>query len=66
MTVPLPSAQLFSDAELSQRRLSAAEQLDHHLAQRGAVDDSGPELRTMIEVNPDAMSIAMERDAEAR
>ncbi len=66
MTVPLPSAQLFTDAELAQRQLSAAEQLDHHLAWRGAVDHSGPELRTMIEVNPDAMSIAMERDAEAR
>ena len=66
MTVPLPSAQLFTDAELSQRQLSAAEQVDHHLARRGAVDHSGPELRTMIEVNPDAMSIAMERDAEAR
>ncbi len=66
MTVPLPSAELFSDAELAQRRLSAAEQVDHQLARRGAVDHSGPELRTLIELNTDAMSIAMERDAEAR
>ncbi len=64
--MPLPSAQLFTHAELAQRQLSAAEQVDHLLARRGAVDHSGPELRTLIEVNPDAMSIAMERDAEAR
>ena len=66
MTAPLPSAELFTDAELGLRHLSAAEQVDHHLARRGAVDQGGPELRTLIEVNPDAMAIAMESDAEAR
>ncbi|MEO8106492.1 MAG: amidase family protein, partial [Actinomycetes bacterium] len=66
MTVPLPSTQAFTDAELDHRELSAAEQVDHHLARRGAVDLAGPELRTMIEVNAEAMSIAMDRDAEAR
>jgi len=66
MTEPLPSAQRFTSAELPQRALSAAEQVDHLLGRRGEVDHRGPELNTLIEVNPEAMTIAMERDAEAR
>ncbi len=66
MTEPLPSAHLFTSAELPQKALSAAEQVDHLLSRRGEVDHRGPELNTMIELNPDAMAIAMERDAEVR
>ncbi len=66
MTKPLPSAPLFTSAELPERALSAAEQVDHLLGKRGEVDHRGPELNTMIELNPDAMETAMERDAEAR
>lgn len=64
--MPLPSVGLFNSAELPQRALSAAEQADHLLSRRGEVDHRGPELNTMIELNPDAMAIAMKRDAEAR
>jgi amidase len=66
MTEPLPSATLFTDAELPQRSLSSAEQVDHHVAHRGALDESGPRLGCLIELNPDAMAVAMERDAEVR
>jgi amidase len=66
MTVRLPSADLFTDAELPQRELSSAEQVDHLTTRRGALDGSGPELNSFIELNPDAMSVAMERDAEVR
>jgi amidase len=66
MTEPLPSAALFTDAELPQRSLSSAEQVDHLVALRGAVDESGPHLGCLIELNPDAMEIAMQRDAEVR
>ncbi len=66
MTEPLPSAQLFTSAELPQRTLSSAEQVDHQLGRRGEVDHRGPQLNTLIEPNPDAMAIAMDLDAEAR
>ncbi|MCZ3390096.1 MAG: amidase [Actinomycetia bacterium] len=66
MTEPLPSAHLFTSAELPQRALSAAEQVDHLLSRRGEVDHGGLELNTIIELNPEAMATAMERDAEAR
>ncbi|MCZ3385843.1 MAG: amidase [Actinomycetia bacterium] len=66
MTEPLPSAHLFTHEELSQRELSSAEQVDHLVARRGAVDSSGPGLNTLIELNPEAMTIAMELDAEVR
>lgn len=66
MTERLPSANLFSDTELPQRHLSSAEQVDHLTTRRGALDGNGPELNAFIELNPDAMSLAMERDAELR
>ena len=66
MTEPLPSAALFTDSELPQRTLSSAEQVDHLVAHRGAVDEGGPRLGCLIELNPDAMDIAMQRDAEVR
>ncbi len=66
MTKQLPSASLFSRAELPLRALSSAEQVDHCLVRAGAVDTSGPELNSFIELNPDAMSIATDLDAELR
>jgi amidase len=48
------------------RPLSAAEQVDHLTNRIGDVDVAGPTLRAVIEVNPDAMAIAVERDAERR
>ena len=46
--------------------LSSAERVDHLLNRIGEIDASGPELRSVIEVNPDAMAIAVELDAERR
>jgi amidase len=46
--------------------LSAAEQVDHLTNRIGAIDAAGPTLRAVIETNPDAMAIAIERDAERR
>lgn len=46
---------------LSSRTLTAA-----YLARIAAIDASGPTLRSVIERNPDALSIAAERDAERK
>jgi amidase len=46
---------------LTSRALTAA-----YLARIAAVDAAGPTLKSVIEVNPDALSIAAERDAERR
>ena len=46
---------------LTSRALTAA-----YLARIAAVDKAGPTLRSVIEVNPDALAIAAERDAERR
>jgi amidase len=46
---------------LTVRRLTEA-----HLARIDAIDRSGPALRSVIEINPDALSIADELDAELR
>ncbi|MDH4158984.1 MAG: amidase [Actinomycetota bacterium] len=48
------------------RPLSAAEQVDHLTNRIGDIDAAGPALRAVIETNPDAMAIAIERDAERR
>jgi amidase len=37
-----------------------------YLARIAAIDAAGPRLRSVIEVNPDAMAVARERDAERR
>ncbi|MFN9309173.1 amidase [Gemmatimonas sp.] len=37
-----------------------------YLARIAAIDAAGPRLRSVIEVNPDAMAMARERDAERR
>ena len=64
MATRLPSAELFTTAELPLRELSAAEQVDHQLERSGALDATDLPIRALIEINPDAMSIAMERDKE--
>ena len=46
---------------LTSRALTAA-----YLARIAAVDAAGPSLKSVIEVNPDALTIAAERDAERR
>ncbi|MCC6433313.1 MAG: amidase, partial [Gemmatimonadaceae bacterium] len=46
---------------LTSRTLTAA-----YLARIAAIDASGPTLRSVIERNPDALSIAAERDAERK
>ncbi|HVQ86867.1 MAG TPA: amidase [Actinomycetes bacterium] len=46
--------------------LSSAEQVDHLINRIGEIDAAGPQLRSVIEVNPDAMAIAVVRDAERR
>ena len=46
---------------LTSRALTAA-----YLARIAAVDRSGPTLNSVIETNPDALTIAAERDAERR
>ncbi|MFL6071273.1 MAG: amidase family protein, partial [Actinomycetes bacterium] len=66
MATRLPSAELFTAAELPLRDLSAAEQVDHQLERSGALDATDPASRALIELNPDAMSIAMERDTEVQ
>ena len=43
---------------------SAVAELRHYLKRIAAMDRSGPRLRSMLELNPDAMRIAGERDAE--
>ena len=51
-------------------RLSSAEEIDHLLNRIGEIDAPSGEqhqgLNSVIEVNPDAMTIAMARDAERR
>ncbi len=49
------------DGELTARRL-----VDFYLDRIAAIDHGGPELRSIIEVNPDARSIADALDAERR
>jgi len=44
--------------------LTAAELVDYYLARIEDIDRSGPELRSILEINPDARSIAEELDAE--
>lgn len=46
--------------------LTARELVDYYLERIDAVDRSGPELRSIIEINPDARSIADALDAERR
>src|SRR5690606_16454641 len=45
---------------------TAASLVDQYLARIEAIDENGPALRAIIEVNPEARAIAAERDREAR
>lgn len=57
-----------SVTQLQQRmeadELTAAELVNRHLARIQALNIQGPQLRAVIEVNPDAPAIASERDEE--
>ena len=46
--------------------LTAVGLVDYYLARIEAIDRSGPELRSIIEINPDARAIAEALDAERR
>lgn len=46
--------------------LTARELVDYYLERIDAIDRSGPELRSIIEINPEAQSIADALDAERR
>jgi amidase len=49
---------------LQRRTLSAVELTQSCLARIARLDRAGPALHAMIELNPDALTIARERDAE--
>ena len=49
-----------------QKLLTAERLTELYLARIEAIDRSGPALRSVIELNPDALSIARARDAEFR
>jgi amidase len=53
-------------AELAAGRLSALEVTQAYLKRIEALDDAGPQLGAVIEVNPDAETIARELDARLR
>ncbi|MFR9752461.1 amidase [Nocardia sp. 004] len=60
----------FTIAELQQAfergEWTAAALIEHYLRRVSEIDSSGPTLRSLIEVNPDAPAIAEELDAERR
>ena len=51
-------------AALDARRVSARELVDMYLARIDQIDRNGPRLNSILEVNPDAHTIANDRDAE--
>ena len=46
--------------------LSSAELVDHLVNRIGEIDSAGPELNSVLTVNPEAMAVAIERDGEHR
>src|SRR6201999_2828022 len=54
-------AQLHDD--LAKGRTTARAVTDHYIARIAAIDSSGPSLHSVLEVNPDAPSIATALDA---
>lgn len=66
--IPPHNTDFESVAQLQQRmaagELTAAELVTRQLARIQALNQQGPQLRAVIEVNPDAMAIANERDDE--
>jgi amidase len=74
-TASSPSSQAFDLEEttvadlqgrMSSGRMTSAAICAAYLERIGAIDTSGPTLRSVIEVNPDAIAIAEQRDAERR
>ena len=69
---PAPSFTLEeADIATLQRRMASGELSAHAIAQQyleriAAIDDAGPQLRSVIELNPEALAIADARDAERR
>ena len=53
-------------AAMERGELSARQLVDYYLERIARIDHSGPELRSIIEINPDARSIADALDAERR
>jgi amidase len=53
-------------AAMAQGHFSALQLVDAYLARILAIDRSGPQLRSIIELNPDARTIAMQRDLERK
>ncbi|MBA3850094.1 MAG: amidase [Opitutus sp.] len=53
-------------AEMAAGRLTAVALTEAYLARIDALDRAGPELNAIIELNPDARTVAAERDAERR
>jgi amidase len=52
--------------EMAAGRLTSAELVQIYLDRIAAIDQSGPTLRSVIEVNPDALRIAFQLDQERR
>lgn len=52
--------------EMAEGRLSARELTSKYLARIGALDSKGPALHSVLEVNPDALALAEELDAERK
>jgi amidase len=66
--VPFPELEEITVADLraalDARRVSAGELVDMYLARIDQIDRGGPRLNSVIEVNPDAHTIASDLDAE--
>ena len=66
--VPFPELEEITVAELraalDARRVSARELVEMYLARIDQIDRNGPRLNSILEVNPDAHTIASDRDAE--
>jgi amidase len=52
--------------KLQRRELTSVDLVDRYLARIGALDRSGPTLRSVLELDPDARSIAAKLDDERR
>jgi amidase len=53
-------------AEMAAGRLTAEQLTQDYLARIAEIDRAGPKLNAVLELNPDALAIARERDAERR
>lgn len=53
-------------AQLAAGRLTSVQLTEAYLARIAALDRAGPRLNSIIELNPDALALAAERDAERR